>query len=113
MLPGEEEGEDNYKAELVDYLREKKIKTMIFAGINGGACVKESMQGALNSNCNAIAYGNAIADLNYKDFIYPYVGRYSNIETECKDCAVKEAATIDEVTNYMISDKGETSHFED
>ncbi len=74
---------DPNSAALRDYLREKKIDTLIMMGINGGACVQESASIAQANHFNVIAYAKGIADLPWRsdapvsrptppEFVYPY-----------------------------------------
>lgn len=93
---------NKYRKELVDYLNKNDVGTLIIAGANGGACVLESITGSLENNCSVIALNSGIADFNFKDFIYPYVGQYSNIKPNCRDCSFKEVSTIDKAAEYMV-----------
>jgi len=88
---------NKYKKDLVDYLAQKKVGTLVITGANGGACVLQSITGALDGNCSVIAFNKGIADFNYKDFIYPYVNQYANIKPNCKSCVFKEAPSLDDV----------------
>lgn len=94
---------NKYRKELVDYLNKNDIGTLIITGANGGACVLRSITGALENNCNVVALNSGIADFNYKDFIYPYLGQYSHIKPNCRDCSFKEVSTIDKAAEYMVN----------
>lgn len=88
---------NNKKSELSDYLQSKEIGNLIITGANGGACVKESIDGSLKNNYNVIAYSKGIADFNYSKFIYPYDDLYK-FKPKCKDCKfreVDEAETVE------------------
>lgn len=74
---------------LSDYLRSKNIGNLIITGANGGACVSQSISGSLENNYNVLAYTNGIADFNYKEFIFPYVGQY-NFKPTCPSCTFRE-----------------------
>lgn len=100
---------NKHKKDLADYLTRKQVGTLIITGANGGACVLQSIRGALGNNCTVIAFSKGIADFNYKDFIYPYVGQYSNIKPNCKDCMFKEVSSIDGVTQFMVNNSSRGS----
>lgn len=91
------DNENENKGALVEFLKSNNIKTLIISGANGGACVRKSIQGALDGNCNVIAYNAGIADFNYQDFIHPYINLYSDIQANCSDCAFTEAPDITKV----------------
>ncbi len=74
---------------LSDYLRSEGIGNLIISGANGGACVSESITGALHYNYNVTAYNEGIADFNYKEFIFPYVNKY-DFKPTCKNCSFEE-----------------------
>jgi nicotinamidase-related amidase len=57
---------------LEKFFSKRGIKNLIIIGANGDICVRETISGALEKKYNVIAISNAIADLNYRDFIYPY-----------------------------------------
>ena len=97
---------NKYKQDLATYLTRKQVGTLIITGANGGACVLRSITGALDNNCTVVAYNKGIADFNYKDFIYPYVGQYSNIKPNCKDCMFREVSSIDGLVQFMVNNSG-------
>ena len=66
------EKDNRHRDDLIAYLQDKQVGTLVITGANGGACVLDSIEGALKGNCTVIAYNKAIADFNFKDFIYPY-----------------------------------------
>jgi isochorismate hydrolase len=92
-----------YKSELVNYLNSMQIGTLIIAGANGGSCVIKSISGALEHNCSVITYNNTIADFNYKNFIYPYVGHFTDIQPKCQDCSFKQVTNIQSLSEYMVN----------
>ena len=96
------DSDNKYRKELADFLNKNNIGTLIITGANGGACVLESITGALENNCNVVAYNAGIADFNYKDFIYPYIGQYTEIKPNCKDCTFKEVFSIDKMAKLMV-----------
>ncbi len=59
-------------AKIKEYLTAKKVSNLIIVGANGGACVRESIAGAVENGYQVIAYSKGIADFNYEEFIYPY-----------------------------------------
>lgn len=87
----------NQTKELIkSYLASNKIKNLIITGANGGACVQESISGALDNNYNVTAISKAIADFNYPEFIYPYAKIYS-FNPHCSDCKFKEVESTETV----------------
>ena len=84
------------KAELLSYLKSNHIKNLIVTGANGGACVHESISGALTNKFNVVAVTDGIADFNYEKFIYPYDGNeYASFQESChKDCNFKVVSNI-------------------
>lgn len=88
-----------------EYLRAKKIGNLIVTGANGAACVAQSIRGALQNNCNVVAYSNGIADFNYPENIYPftYPGDYSAsaLRSVCSNCSFKQVAHLNEVRSAM------------
>jgi nicotinamidase-related amidase len=89
---------NTWRGELIAYLQQQRVGNLIITGANGGACVQQSITGALDGNCSVVAYSNAIADFNFQDFIYPYGGRYSNIRDNvrsmCERCSFTEVSTV-------------------
>jgi nicotinamidase-related amidase len=67
---------NKYRDKLISYLEDEKIGTLVITGANGGACVKSSIGGSLEEGYNVVAYSEAIADFNFKDFIHPYDNIY-------------------------------------
>lgn len=90
-----------FREDLVDFLKYSKIKTLVITGANGGACVKQSILGALENNCNVVAYSEGIADFNYDDFIYPFIGYKKNLDYNCKQCSLQETSNLDEVFEIL------------
>jgi nicotinamidase-related amidase len=89
---------NSHKKELVDYLEQKKIDTLIITGANGGACVERSIGGALGRNMSVIAYDKAIADFNYDEFLYPYDHYYHDrIHPNCTDCTFRETSDLKDI----------------
>jgi len=102
--------QNSFRQELVDYLGEKKIETLIMTGANGGACVHESIIGALNRNLSVIAYDQAIADFNYRDFRYPYDQYYRDrIHFSCEDCTFRETSVLSEIFSDVNSNEDRKS----
>lgn len=97
------ESYNKYRKDLVDYLAKKQVGTLIITGANGGACVLMSIKGALDSDCTVVAYTKGIADFNYKDFIYPYVGKYSDLKPNCPNCSFKEISSLEGLGQYMVN----------
>lgn len=97
------EDKNKYKDELVNHLKKKKIGTIIIAGVNGAACVWESISGALQNNCSVVAFSKGIADFNSKEFSYPYAGYFKRIKFQCADCSFKELSEVDNVASRMVN----------
>lgn len=75
---------------LESILEKHRIGNLIITGANGGACVHESIQGALAHNLTVVAHAKGIADFNFKDFIYPFSKHYK-FTPVCKECVFREA----------------------
>jgi nicotinamidase-related amidase len=86
--------------EIETYLLSLNIDTLIITGANGGACIKATIEGALNKNFDVIAYDKAIADFNFPEFIYPYDKYLKDlIHHNCKECKFTETMEIEKVFN--------------
>ncbi|MCC7441510.1 MAG: isochorismatase family protein [Bdellovibrionales bacterium] len=59
-----------------EFLSHHNVRNLVITGANGGACVEASISGALSAGYDVTAFSRGIADFNYEDFIYPYVGQY-------------------------------------
>ena len=88
---------NSHKKKLESYLEKMDVGTLIIAGANGGACVSESIEGALDENYSVIAFSKGIADFNYKEFIYPYDDQYS-FKPTCNNCSFREFDKLSEYT---------------
>ncbi len=84
---------------LKKHLDEKGIKTLIITGANGGACVLESIKGAVLRNYNVLTYTKGIADFNYEKVMTPY--RYFEIGLDpappCENCVFAEYDDLSEI----------------
>lgn len=58
--------------DIARYLEARDITDLIITGANGGACVRCSIQGALDRGYRVWADIYGIADFNHSDFILPY-----------------------------------------
>lgn len=96
---------NSYRKDLIEYLKQYSVRTLVITGANGGACVERSIVGALNGNCNVVAFTYGIADFNYIDFIYPYANQYDRIRPSCKDCSFREVSSIGDVGRAMKSSR--------
>jgi nicotinamidase-related amidase len=85
---------NKHLTEITEYLEKNGIHELIITGANGGACVKMSIQGALNKNYRVVAYTKGIADFNYKNFIYPYVNQYQDVKAGCAHCSFEEVSNL-------------------
>jgi nicotinamidase-related amidase len=59
-------------AETKSILTQWGTKDLIIVGANGGACVEQTIAGALTAGFNVYAYTDGIADFNAESFAYPY-----------------------------------------
>lgn len=87
---------NKHRSKLVEYLESKEIGNLIITGANGGACVLQSIEGSLADNYNVLAFNTAIADFNYKEFIYPYNKQYS-FNPRCENCKFNDVDDINVV----------------
>ena len=83
------------KTQLTEFMSERKIRTLIIAGANGGACVMQCIRGSLENNYCVIAYTDGIANFNFHDFIYPYSDKYTF--TSKNDATFRQANSIEEL----------------
>ncbi|NUN05105.1 MAG: isochorismatase family protein [Bdellovibrio sp.] len=98
--------------DLKDFLQRNQIGTLIIAGANGGSCVKASIEGALKNNCNVVTHSAGVADFNFREFIYPYAGRLTEmkkLEKECESCTYKEVASAERLADSMINNNHRNS----
>jgi nicotinamidase-related amidase len=59
------------------FLDENDIQDLVIMGANGGACVYDSIWGAISlGSLQVTAFSKGIADFNYESYIYPYDDRY-------------------------------------
>lgn len=94
---------NNKRDELGEYLRSKEIGNLIITGANGGACVEQSISGALENNYNVLAYGQGIADFNYKDFIFPYTYNNTFDKPKCENCSFKEYSQFEALSLHITT----------
>ncbi|MNK12017.1 Isochorismatase family protein [compost metagenome] len=91
------EDHNRYKKELVKYLEKEKIGTLVITGANGGACVLESIVGAVTNKYEVVAVTEGIADFNYEDFIYPYENHYNKLSLR----SIKEVSSVREANQAL------------
>jgi nicotinamidase-related amidase len=58
--------------DLLRYLEKYHVTDLVISGANGGACVRCSIEGALQKGFQVLVDNNAVIDFNYKSFTYPY-----------------------------------------
>ncbi len=58
--------------ELKAHLNRLQVSELVISGANGGACVRCSIEGALNNGYRIWADSQAIIDFNVSDFVHPY-----------------------------------------
>lgn len=92
---------NKYLGEIQAFIKEFKVGSFIFTGVNGGICVKKSIEGALFNECKVFAYTSAIADLNDNTVVYPYERRYYNFNPGCKNCSFTELSTMPDLRDAM------------
>lgn len=94
--------DNDYRDDLTNYLKEKRVGTLIVAGANGSACVEESIAGAMQDHYNVVTFENGIADFNFDKFIYPYTHHYQDVQSICdKACSFKEGASVEDVEKIL------------
>jgi nicotinamidase-related amidase len=88
--------DNTYKKEAVKYFVDHDIKKLIITGANGGACVRQTIEGALNEKFSVTAVSPGIADFNYPDFIYPYSNYYKDMKPSaaCPICTFNEVSEL-------------------
>jgi nicotinamidase-related amidase len=94
--------------QISEYFRGKGIGNLIITGANGGACVNESIYGALDNNYNVLAYSKGIADFNYTDFIYPYDDIY-DFKPKCQKCSFKEVDEFETISLALTAKKAQAA----
>ncbi|WP_413578703.1 isochorismatase family protein [Bdellovibrio sp. HCB290] len=101
---------NTFRDQLISYIKQNNIGTLLVMGANGGSCVEASILQGLNRGCRVVAYNKGIADFNYRDFVYPYAGLLGqSMEPFCKDqCDFKETSSIDFFENQMRFTRGST-----
>ena len=104
--------DNSHKAELAEYLSQKKVGNLIITGANGGACVQESITSSLDNNYNVISYSKGIADFNYKKFIYPYVHPYK-VTPGCENCKLQVVKDLEVVALEIASQKAKNKNHVD
>lgn len=86
--------------DLFSYLKKENVSDLVITGANGGACVFKSIYSSLAYNYNVQAVSDAIADFNFKEFIYPYEYSKNKFYTPkgCKRCGFEEmmSSEVDE-----------------
>lgn len=86
-----------HRGKLTDFLQKKSINTLVVTGANGGACVHDSIDGALKHEFSVVAYDNGIADFNFEEFLYPYDHYYKDsIHPACSHCTFRESTNLAE-----------------
>lgn len=94
------------RKKFVRYLEKNQIDTLIIAGANGGSCVRSTIEGALKNSYNVIAFCRGIADFNFKNFIYPYTGRFDELEGRCAGCTFEEVDAIKVIFTALRAEPG-------
>jgi len=90
-----------YLSQLLKYLEQEEIGSLIIMGANGGSCVADSIIGLLESQYQVIAFSDGIADFNFRNFEYPYnFLKYLNFD--CDGCQFHE---VDELGLIKVLDK--------
>ena len=103
------EGYNKYRRDLKNIIREEKIKNFIMAGANGGACVQQSIQGALAANCNVVAFERGIADFNYRKYVWPYTYQefyslhFNQTKGACVNCDFRQVNSVADLTPFMVN----------
>jgi nicotinamidase-related amidase len=83
---------------LTQFFTEKGVGNLIITGANGGACVLQSISGAIRKKYRVIAVPQGIADFNYSEFIYPY--HYPEENKNCSSCLMHELNETEDILNF-------------
>lgn len=83
---------NSHLEKLTKFLKEKDVTNLLIMGANGGACVKESIEGALKNEYNVVAYSHGIADFNFEKFTYPY--KYDGITSKPKEGTFRQVTDV-------------------
>jgi nicotinamidase-related amidase len=86
---------------LTEFFTEKGVGNLIITGANGGACVQQSIDGAIKKKYRVIAVPQGIADFNYKKFIYPFFQSPYDIKN-CPTCLLHEMDEIEDIFNFKF-----------
>lgn len=100
-----------YKRDLASFLFQEKVKTLMVLGANGGACVRQSIAGALQANCSVISTERGVADFNYRKFIFPYQFKpeYNSFMNtrygSCVNCQFRQVRQANDLTPFMVNNQ--------
>ena len=75
--------------EINEFLKGRSVSELLITGANGGACVRCSIEGALNSGYQVWTDDSAIIDLNYNKFVYPYRYQDGSLRLDSKELQAK------------------------
>ncbi|MCC7441232.1 MAG: cysteine hydrolase [Bdellovibrionales bacterium] len=81
---------NSHRQALEDHLRRQNVRNLVITGANGGACVEQSIRGALAASYNVTAVSRGIADFNYDEYIYPYPYEDGAIKPSCTNCVFRQ-----------------------
>lgn len=87
------DGDNKNRQPLIAHLKKLNVGTLAMVGANGGSCVRQSIDKALDGNCNVVAFNKAIADFGYESFVYPFEKNYRDVKAKCQNCKFQEAAS--------------------
>ncbi len=86
---------NSFRAEFIEHLKKEKVCDLVVTGANGGACVEESIKGAIENCYNVTAVSEGIADFNFETFIYPYADKYK-FKPKCEGKFFREVTNAQE-----------------
>lgn len=89
---------NNPRFDIAEALKSWNIDSLVFVGANGGACVHQSICGALKKEFKVVSYAKGIIDFNYENFVYPYY-----YESKIEDDLFKQFMDRAELENYFNS----------
>ena len=97
------DSKNGYRTELVKYLKQEDVGTLILVGANGGSCVRESVVTSLANGCSVLAYTKGIADFSYNPYIYPYTLLRDFNPAVCAHCRYQITSDRENVIDAMRS----------
>lgn len=90
--------------EIEHYLKQKSISRLIFLGVQGDGCVLQSIQGALDGNCDVVAYEKGIANgYRYSNGQYFGFQHLADLHLNCRNCFFNKVSNIHDLSKYITN----------